>query len=85
MIEQMRLFDTDDSYSLINLKESCKVYIKKKYPNPIEDESWEEYLKMLSDETDLEFVARLRKIADDIEKRVLEPVKEEVRFMNDRK
>ena len=78
MDEQMSLIDANESYSLIGLKDACYKFVKKKYPSPMECEEYEDYLQMLSDEADLEFASRLRVIADEIEKRVLEPLKKNI-------
>lgn len=68
---QLSLMELDDTYSLIGLKESCRVFIKHKYPHAVREESQEEYNEFIEDETNLEFAIRLRKIADQIEKMVL--------------
>lgn len=83
MENEPTLFELDNSYSLVKLKENCRNYVKEKLPSPVDGQDYDEYLKELKDETDLEFAYRLRKIADDIEKRILEPLKEEVRFLNE--
>lgn len=79
MEEQLSLINTNESYSLVNLKDSCYKFVKKKFPSPMECEEYEDYLQMLADEADLEFAFRLRVIADTIEKRILEPLKNNVR------
>ena len=81
MAEQLTLLNVEESYSLVGLKDSCMAYVKKKFPSPVEDEDFDEYLKMLNDEADLEFVDRLRKIADQIESRVLNPLKKDIRLV----
>lgn len=79
MGEQLQLIEVDENYSLVNLKDSCYTYVKKKYPAPIECEEYEDYLKMLKEEADLEFADRLRKLADKIEKRIYEPQNEQIK------
>ena len=69
--EQLSLMELEDTYSLIGLKESCRVFIKHKYPHAVREESMEEYNEFIEDETDLEFAIRLRKIADQIERQIL--------------
>lgn len=78
-MEQLKLLEVEHSYSLVGLKESCVLFVKKKYPKPAEDESLEEYNEFLRDEAELEFVDRLRKMADQIEARVLNPMKKDIR------
>lgn len=70
---QLNLFEIKESYSLVNLRDLCLRETKEKFPNPVDGEEYEEYLAMVQDEADLLFAERLRKIADDIEKRILEP------------
>ena len=79
MTEQLKLLVVEETYNLNNLRDICRDYVKKKFPNPVEDEDYDEYNKMLSDESDLEFAYRLRKIADQIEQRVLTPMKKEIK------
>ncbi|MBO7712525.1 MAG: hypothetical protein J6S85_03095 [Methanobrevibacter sp.] len=70
---EMTLFEIGESYSLVGLKDLCLRETKQKFPKPVDGEDWEEYNLMIQDESDLLFAERLRKIADDIERRVLEP------------
>lgn len=79
MNEQLNLIEVEKTYSLVGLKDSCMLYVKRKYPKPAEEESWEEYESFLRDEADLEFVERLREIANQIENRVLNPMKKDIR------
>ena len=76
MGEELTLFEIKESYSLINLKDLCLRETKEKYPKPMDGEDYEEWQNFISDESDLLFAERLRKIADDIEKRILEPQKQ---------
>lgn len=76
---QAELFTVEESYNLVRLRDSCYEFVKKKYPTPVEDEDYEDYLQMLRDEADLEFCARIRVMADQIEKRILEPQKQTIR------
>jgi hypothetical protein len=69
---ELTLFKMEDSYSLVGLRDLCLRETKEKL-KPVEGEDYEEYLEMINDESDLLFAERLRKIADDIEKRILEP------------
>ena len=66
----MTLFHIEESYNLVKLKEQCIAYIKDKYPKPVEEEDCDDYAEFIKDESDLEFACRLRKIADQIEKRI---------------
>lgn len=75
MDEQLDLLQVDDSYSLVGLRDSCTLYVKRKYPKPADEESFEEYVQFLKDEADLEFVERLRRMANQIENRVLNPIR----------
>ena len=70
---EMTLFEIGESYSLVGLKDLCLRETKQKFPKPVDGEDWDEYNLMIQDESDLLFAERLRKIADDIERRVLEP------------
>lgn len=76
MGEELTLFEVKESYSLVNLKDLCLRETKEKYPKPMDGEDYDEYITYIQDESDLLFAERLRKIADDIEKRILEPQKE---------
>lgn len=76
MGEELTLFEIKESYSLVNLKDLCLRETKEKYPKPMDGEDYDEYINYIQDESDLLFAERLRKIADDIEKRILEPQKE---------
>ena len=76
MGEELTLFEIKESYSLVNLKDLCLRETKEKYPKPMDGEDYEDYVAYLNDESDLLFAERLRKIADDIEKRILEPQKQ---------
>lgn len=76
---EMTLFEIGESYSLVGLKDLCLRETKQKFPKPIDGEDWEEYNLMIQDESDLLFAERLRKIADDIERRVLEPQSKMIR------
>lgn len=78
MSEEPLLFEIQESYNLVGLRDACMDYVKKKYPQPMEDEDYDEYLQMLNDEADLEFCDRMRKMADQIEERVLNPIKKKV-------
>ena len=78
-MEQLNLIEVDNTYSLVGLRDACVVFVKRKYPKPAEEESLDEYLQFLKDEADLEFVDRLRKIADQIEAKVLNPMKKDIR------
>jgi len=69
---ELTLFKMEDSYSLVGLRDLCLRETKERL-KPVEGEDYEEYLEMINDESDLLFAERLRKIADDIEKRILEP------------
>lgn len=79
MAEQLKLLTIEESYNLVNLRDICREFVKKKFPSPMEDEDFDEYMEFLQQETDLEYVARLRKIADEIENRVLNPMKKDIR------
>jgi hypothetical protein len=67
----MTLFQITNSYDIGKLKEICRNEIKKKFPHPVEDEEFDEYLQFIEDETDLLYAERLKKIANEIEKRIL--------------
>lgn len=63
--------DTEDSSCLINLKEKCRETIISKFPKKVECEEQHEYLQFIEDEATLEFCDQLRKIADNLERKVL--------------
>lgn len=69
---ELTLFKIEDSYSLVNLRDLCLRETKERI-KPVDGEDYEEYMETIKDEADLLFAERLRKIADDIEKRILEP------------
>lgn len=69
---ELTLFKMEDSYSLIGLRDLCLREMKEQM-KPIDGEDWDEFNKNVQDEADLLFAERLKKIADDIEKRILEP------------
>ena len=60
---------------LKRLRNKCSIYIKEKYPRPVECEEYSDYLDMLEEETDLELAHRLHEIAEKIESRIYEPQK----------
>jgi len=76
---QLNLFEIKESYSLINLRDLCLRETKEKFPNPVEGEEYDDWQAFINDESDLLFAERLRKIADEIEKRILEPQSEMIR------
>ena len=71
---ELTLFEVHESYSLVNLKDLCLRETKEKY-KPVDGEDAEEYNSYIKDESDLLFAERLRAIADEIERRILEPQK----------
>lgn len=79
MGEELTLFEVKESYSLINLKDLCLRETKEKYPKPMDGEDYEEWQNFISDESDLLFAERLHKIANEIERKVLEPQSEMIR------
>lgn len=70
MQEQMNLFKVEESYNLVNLKESCRESIKKQFPNPIPGEDYNDYLVFIAEETDILFAERLEEIARQIKERI---------------
>lgn len=78
MAEQLKLLEVEETYNIGDLREICREFVRKKFPKPTEDEDIDEYMEFLNDEADLEYVARLRKIADDIESRILNPMKKNI-------
>ena len=71
-MDELTLFKIEDSYSLVGLRDLCLRETKENYKQ-VDGEDINEFEKELRDEADLLFAERLRKIADDIEKRILEP------------
>lgn len=57
------------------LKKECYLFIKNKYPRPVECEEYSDYLEMLKEETDLELAHRLHEMAQKIENSIYEPQK----------
>ena len=74
-MDELTLFKIEDSYSLVGLRDLCFRETKEIY-KPVDGQDYDEFEKDLRDEADLLFAERLRKIADDIEKRILEPQKQ---------
>lgn len=70
MSEQLDFFGNRESYNLNNLRKLCRDEVKKKFPSAVDGEDYLQYLSYISDESDLLFAERLRKIADDIENRI---------------
>ena len=58
---------------LKRLRNKCSIFIKEKYPRPVECEEYSDYLDMLEEETDLELAHRLHEMAEKIESRIYEP------------
>lgn len=79
MSEQLDFFGNKESYNLNNLRKLCRDEIKKKFPSAVEGEDYLEYLEFIGQESDLLFAERLRKIADDIENRILGTQREIIR------
>lgn len=76
MEEELTLFKMEDSYSLVGLKDLCLKETREKFPKPVDGEEYDEYLEFVQQESDLLFAQRLKDIASNIEKRILEPQKE---------
>jgi len=72
------LFEIKDSYSLIGLRDLCLRETKERI-KPVDGEDMDEFQAFIRDEADLLFAERLKKIAEDIEKRILEPQSEMIR------
>lgn len=72
------LFEIKDSYSLVGLRDLCIRETKERI-KPVEGEDMDEFQAFIRDEADLLFAERLKKIAEDIEKRILEPQSEMIR------
>lgn len=70
MQEQIDLFYIRKSYNLNHLRKICRDEVKAKYPSPMEDEDYVDYLNFLQDESDLLFASRLKDIANEIEERI---------------
>ena len=75
MSEQLDFFGNRESYNLNNLRKLCRDEIKKKFPSAVDGEDYLEYLTFIGQEADLLFAERLRKIADEIEEKILGPQK----------
>lgn len=79
MSEQLDFFGNRESYNLNNLRKLCRDEVKKKFPSAVDGEDYSEYLKFIGEESDLLFAERLRKVADDIENRILGEQKKVIR------
>ena len=79
MSEQMDLFEVTESYNLNTLRRMCRDYVKAKYPSPVEDESYTDYLSFINDESDLLFMEKIREIANQIEQRIYGKQKETIK------
>lgn len=71
MVEQLDFFGNKESYNLNNLRKLCRDEIKRQFPSAVDGEDYSEYLEFIGQEADLLFSERLRKIADEIEERIL--------------
>lgn len=78
MDEERTLFEIKESYSLVNLRDLCLRETKERI-KPVDGEDMDEFQAFVRDEADLLFAERLKKIAEDIEKRILEPQNEMIR------
>lgn len=78
MDEERTLFEIKESYSLVNLRDLCLRETKERI-KPVDGEDMDEFQAFVRDEADLLFAERLKKIAEDIEKRILEPQSEMIR------
>lgn len=76
MSEQLDFFGNRESYNLNNLRKLCRDEVKKKFPSAVDGEDYLEYLTFIGQEADLLFSERLRKIADEIEEKILGPQKQ---------
>ena len=63
--------NVEDGYSLVNLKRKCRDLMLRKFPKKVECEEQHDYLQFIEDEATLEFCDQLRKIADNLEEKVL--------------
>lgn len=74
---QYDLFIMENSYNIAELRNICYKEVRKTLKQlPNQDEG--EYEKEIAEEADLLYAERLRKIADSIEKRILEPQAKEI-------
>lgn len=67
MEEQIDLFNIEETYNLANLKQICYEFVKKKYTR-VDCEDYDEFMEFLDIEAKYEYIERLRKIADNMEK-----------------
>lgn len=79
--EQLELLEVKQSYSLVNLKDICFEEIKKQYPKALEEEEQEEYLDFIHDEAMLLFAERMRGLAQEIEDRIYNKQKEDIKIL----
>lgn len=84
MVEQLELLEVKQTYSLLHLKDMCFDETRKQYPKAVEGELQEEYLEFVRSEAMMLFAQRLRELADDIERKELEPIKKNIKIMYDK-
>ena len=78
MIDEPTLFEVKETYSLVGLRDLCLKETKAKL-KPVEGQDLDEFNQEILEEADLLFAERLRKIADEIERRILEPQRQMIR------
>ena len=67
MEQQIDLFNSEETYNLADLKRICYDYVRKKYTR-VDCEDYDEFMEFLDIEAKYEYVARLRQIANKLEK-----------------
>ena len=70
MQEQLSLIQVEDTYNLNTIQETTWVFIKKKYPHPVECEDYDEYLDFINYEYKCELMDRLQKTIEQIKKTI---------------
>lgn len=66
-----KFIDVTQMHDWSELYKSCREEIKKRFPKPVQDEEYDDYLQMIEDETALEMAEQFKKIAEQLEKIVL--------------
>lgn len=84
--KQGTLFQTvKEMCFLENLFEKAKKIAKERLPEPVEGQSWNDYLLELYDERRLEFANQLREFADIIEHHTLEAENKKIHYLYEEK
>ena len=79
MEQELTLFEMQSVYNLKTIEENTRIFIRKKFPKPVEEEDMDSYIDFINDEYKLELASRLREIADRLEDEALKGQREMIR------